>query len=139
MAKRRPSHLLLSLASGALASAALLPGCSGTDTSATPSSGGTGGSSGGAAGATACSAAHPCGLVVNPNGGSAGTFGLVMMPPSAGAGGTTIVTGLVIQPGEAGATGEAGAGQGGTGPCGGHVCGSVVAPGGSGGTAGAKP
>jgi len=49
--------------------------------------------------------------------------------------------GLVIQPGEAGATGEAGeasTSQGGTGPCGGHVCGVIISPGGSAGTAGAK-
>jgi hypothetical protein len=137
MAKRRTSYLLLSLASGALAPAAVLPGCSGTSTSTNP---GGGAGSGGAAGAAACDSGHPCGLVVNPNGGS-GTIvtGVVVMPPSGGTGGAVSVggaTGLVIQPGEAG---ESGASQGGSGPCGGHFCGSVISLGGGTGEAGAKP
>jgi hypothetical protein len=64
----------------------------------------------------------------------------IVIAPSGGAGGAMSV-GLVIQPGEAGATGEAGeasTSQGGTGPCGGHVCGVIISPGGSAGTAGAK-
>ena len=111
MAKRRTSYLLLSLASGALASAAVLPGCSGTETSTNP---GSGGGAGGTAGATACGG-HPCGSVVNPAGGTAPVVtGIVVMPPAGGSGGAVSgggAPGLVIQPGEAG---EAGVGQGGS-------------------------
>ena len=98
MSKRRPSYLLLSLASGSVAAAATMPACGGSDTSdnsKTPD------------------AAHA---------GSAGAFqGSVVMPPTAGA--TVVVTGVVVMPP-----------NGGTGPCGGGVCGTVaLPPGGEGG------
>jgi hypothetical protein len=76
-----------------------------------------------------------------PSGGATTVVTGIVIAPSGGAGGTVSV-GLVIQPGEAGATGEAGdtgTSQGGTGPCGGHVCGSIISLGGSAGNAGAKP
>jgi hypothetical protein len=73
-----------------------------------------------------------------PNGGATTIVTGVVVVPSGGTGGAVSV-GLVIQPGDAGATGEAGAGQGGDGPCGGHFCGSVISLGGGMGEAGAKP
>jgi hypothetical protein len=73
-----------------------------------------------------------------PSGGATTIVTGIVVVPSGGTGGAVSV-GLVIQPGAAGEAGEAGTSQGGTGPCGGHVCGSIISLGGSAGNAGAKP
>jgi hypothetical protein len=135
MARRRSSYLLLSLASGALASVATLPACSGSSTTASPGDNAGSGGAAGSAGAGVCSSSHPCGLVVNPNGGSSGMIITGVVPaPSGGFAGAESGG-----PGDAGAAGAPDEGQGGTGgPCGGHVCGSMIYLGGSGGQAGGK-
>jgi hypothetical protein len=156
--KKRRSYLLLSLASGALASAAALPACSGTDVSPSANAG-----AGGFAGSSGPCGGHPCGSIIEPTAGSGGFLTGSVVQPSGGGGPCGIgFCGVVIQPGDAGAAGEAGAvgdagtssapetpgeagasavagasGNGGGGPCGGHVCGLMVMP--SGGAGGSKP
>jgi len=139
--KRRRSYLLLSLASGALASAAL-PACSGTDVAPGPSAN-AGSGSGVFAGSNGPCGGHPCGSVIEPEGGSGGHLltGSVIEPGDAGAAGEAGGPGAPEIPGEAGASAVGGAnGTGGGGPCGGHPCGLQVMPsGGAGGAGGAKP
>jgi len=125
MSKRHRSYLLLSLASGAVAAA--LPACSGSDTtdnSKTPQ-------------AHAGSPGVQGSVVMPPSGGTAGATvvmtGVVVMPPGGGTGpcGGGPCGSIAMPPGGAGGVG----GQAGGGPCNGHPCGVVVNPGGGAGGA----